>query len=106
MKSNICRHCGKWFVGTSKKQYCSETCKEDHLKRACLECGKEFIGKNHVAKFCCGACQLEDQKKRQRLKARKNDNKGFYGHDFNPCSDNSFFENENDRRKRLGRKRL
>lgn len=106
MKTHICKHCQKSFYGADKKRYCSDTCKEEHLKRVCAECGTEFIGRNNFAKFCSGACQLEDQKRRQREQTRKHEGKSFYSHEMDPKSNRSFFESEAERRIRLGRPKL
>lgn len=95
-----CKTCSKPFKGRQKSPFCSIECRTTHYTRLCA-CGKQFVAKHTFQLYCGLDCYTKEQVERQ-----KKNNKARYGHDFNPCSDNSFYESEAERRVKLGRKRL
>lgn len=69
----------------------------------CPECSKPVTGRSSKV-YCCEECQIKANARRQNK--RRWLGKYICKKDFNPCNINTFFESEDERRKRLGRKRL
>ena len=69
----ICVQCGKEFLAVYKAKFCSRRCKRhwlrahkrfnDHTKKICLVCGKEFeTGKYSNAQYCSQKCVVAASK--------------------------------------------
>lgn len=79
----ICKYCGQEITSPRRRSFCSEACavganrlqcrmrykKDESLKEnpvKCMNCGKEFIRKQHKQKYCNWKCQrsmgLEEKK--------------------------------------------
>lgn len=88
-KYNICRYCGKEFIGRRNQKYCKEECRieadkerkrKDYRKKHhsngvnCNYCGKTFTPNKNGAKYkyCSEECFKEERRKRNRERWRKN----------------------------------
>lgn len=102
-RKRICKACQKVFYG-HRAQYCSLECRAKDHTRNCHLCGESFVATKSTKMYCGLECQQKAIKLR-KLKLLENPYKArSYDHSFNPCEIDSFFEDENERRK--NRKRL
>lgn len=83
-KIKNCLECGKEIEGY--KKFCNHSCSAKfnnkfsiHKKerKNCLNCGKEV--KTNVAKYCCGACQMEYENKQYIIRWKSNEEIGIVG---------------------------
>lgn len=103
----FCKSCQQVFYG-HRAQYCSPECRAKENTRACFLCGQSFVATKSTKVYCSSACQQKAIRVRKVNIVASPYRTKSYSHDFNPSSKDpySWFEREEDRRQRLGRKRL
>jgi len=65
----VCDTCGKQFLGTKKRRFCSERCRWPFRwgdRGECQHCGAEFAKKKKSQRFCCFECNTADAAKTPR----------------------------------------
>lgn len=103
---HFCKSCKNEFYGKKRQYFCSPECEANPKPWQCPECNGVFVGGHSARIYCSSECQVKANLRRQHARRKDAVKVNSYGHAFNPCEIESFFESEAERRIRLNRKQL